>query len=117
MRHKVKSTRINRNSAQLKALIRSLVTAIVLREDVATTKPKAKLASALLDRIICTAKKKDKMNAIRFIKQYLYEESASVKVMSDLIERYKDRQSGFTRIIKTEYRPGDNAQMVKIQLV
>jgi len=117
MRHKVKSTRINRNSAQLKALVRSLVTAIILREDVSTTKPKAKIASALLDRIISKAKIKDKMNWIRYIKRYLYEESASIKVIEDLVERYKDRQSGFTRIVKTKNRPWDNAQMVKIQLV
>lgn len=117
MRHKVKSTRINRNSAQFKALLRSLATAVILREDVSTTQVKAKAASALIDRLISKAKKKDKMNAIRYVQRFVYEKEASVKIFSELVDRYKDRPSWFTRIVKTHNRPGDNASMVKIQLV
>ena len=117
MRHKVKSTRINRNSAQLKAMVRNLVTSIILYESVKTTRPKAKLASRLIDRLIATAKKKDKVNAIRYSKQFLFWSSASSKLMDVLADRYKDRPSWFTRIVRLTNRAWDNAQSVQIQFV
>ena len=117
MRHKVKKTRINRDSAQLKALLRSLLTAIVINESIITTKPKAKLVSALLDRVISKAKWSDKMNAIRYAKKYLYTKESSVKMIDDLAVRYKDRTSWFSRIVKIWNRPWDNALKVCIQLV
>ena len=117
MRHKVKSTRINRNSAQLKALIRNLTSSIILYETVKTTKTKAKVASRLVDRLIATAKRKDKLNAIRYAKKYLFTNNASSKLIDVLVDRYQDRQSGFTQIIPLWNRKWDNAEIVQIQLI
>lgn len=117
MRHKVESTVINRNSAQLKALVRSLATSIILYESIKTTKQKAKLASKMIDRLITIAKKRDKLSAIRYSKKYLFWKNASEKLIEVLADRYKDRPSWFTRIIKLPCRAGDNAQSVQIQFV
>lgn len=117
MRHRVKSVRLNRPTNQLRALMRSLVTSVILYENVETTRDKAKLACGFVDRVIATAKRKDTMNAIRYINSYLLDENASRKVMDDLIARYKDRSSGFTRIVNTRIREGDGAQLVQFQLV
>lgn len=117
MRHKVKSVRLNRPRAQLKALLRSLVTSVILYETIETTRDKAKLARGYVDRIIATAKRKDEMNAIRYINSFLLNKSASMKVMQELKERFKDRQSGFTRFTNTRIRTGDGAQLVQFQLL
>lgn len=121
MRHRVKSVRLNRPRNQLKALVRSLATSLILRESIETTRDKAKLARELVDRVIARAKLKvsqgDTMNAIRFIQKHLLDESASRKVIEQLVTRYKDRPSGFTRITNTRIRTGDAAQMVQFQLL
>ncbi len=117
MRHR-KDTRVK---GALKATIRNLVTSLVLYERVETNREKAKEAQRDLDRLIATAKRKvlanDKMNAIRYIGEYLLDKNASVKIIDELVSRYKDRSSGFTRIVNTRIRGGDGAQMVEFQLV
>lgn len=121
MRHRVKSVRLNRPQHQLKALVRNIVTSLILFEKIETTRDKAKFARGLVDRIITQAKKKvaqgDSMNAIRYMQQYLFDKNASKKVIEELVVRYKDRPSGFTRIVNTRIRGGDAAQLVQFQLV
>lgn len=117
MRHKVKSSKINRKPAHLKAMVRNLVTSIIIYEWVTTTRPKAKLASRVIDRLIATAKKKDKMSAIRYIQPNLFWKNASLKIMDVLIDKYKDRPSWFTRIMSIWKRPWDSADKVRIQFV
>ena len=117
MRHQVKSTKINRNSAQLKALIRSLSTALIVSWTIETTKVKAKVTASAIDKMIARTKWKDKMNAIRYLKKYLYWEDASRIILDKLHEKYKDRQSWFTRIIKLWARAWDWAEKVILQLV
>jgi large subunit ribosomal protein L17 len=117
MRHQVQSTRLNRKSNQLRALMRSLVTSLFLYESIETTRDKAKMARTYADRMIATAKRKDKVGAIRYIQRFLLDKNASLKTMEELIVRYKDRDSGFTRYTNTRIRKGDNAQMVQFELV
>ncbi len=117
MRHQVKSTKINRNSAQLKALIRSLSTALIVSWTIETTKVKAKVTASAVDKMIARTKWKDKMNAIRYLKKHLYNEEASRIILEELHEKYKDRSSWFTRIVKLWARPWDGAEKVVLQLV
>ena len=117
MRHKVKRIKINRTPNHLKAMLSNLAVSVILYEKVKTTKTKAKAVKPLLDRLIATAKKKDKMNAIRYLNARLPEELASKKIMEELIKRYKDRPSGFTRIKRMGIRKGDAAPIVQISLV
>ena len=117
MRHLVKNKRINRNSAQLKALIRSLSTALIESWTIETTKIKAKLTASAVDKMIARTKWKDKMNAIRYLKKYLYWENASRIILNDLHKKYENRNSWFTRIIKLWARSWDGAEKVILQLV
>ena len=117
MRHQVKSTKINRNSAQLKALIRSLSTSLIVSWTIETTKVKAKVTASAVDKMIARTKWKDKMNAIRYLKKHLYNEEASRIILDELHDKYKDRQSWFTRIVKLWARPWDGAEKVVLQLV
>lgn len=117
MRHKVKSQRLGRKPNQKKALLRSLVSALILRESIKTTKSKAKLTAQLMDRLISKAKWKDKMNAIRYVKRYLYTPEVGTKLVDDIAKRYIERDSWFTRIVKLGTRPWDNADTVQLQFV
>ncbi len=117
MRHKVKKTKINRKKNHLKAMLSNLAVSIILHEKVITTKTKAKAVKPIIDRLIATAKRKDKMNAIRYLKSELPEELASKKIMESLLKRYKDRSSGFTTKKDLGFRQGDAAPIVQIELI
>ncbi len=117
MRHRVKSKRINRDEAHLDSMLRNLATSIVLYEKVKTTKAKAKLVKPIIEKLISVAKKNSKMNAYRSLNSYFLDKNAPKKLINELLERYKDRNSGFVRLINLGFRAGDAAPMVQIELV
>ncbi|MBU1017841.1 50S ribosomal protein L17 [Patescibacteria group bacterium] len=117
MRHAVKSTRINRDEAHLNAMLKNLVTSVVLYEKVKTTRAKAKLVKPLIEKVITTARKQTPMQAMRTLNSYLPDKNASKKLVNELKDRYKDRPSGFVRLTHLGFRAGDAASMVQIELV
>ena len=117
MRHKVKSTRLNRNKAHLDSLLRNLATSIILYEKVKTTEAKAKLVKPVVEKLITKAKKNSTANAMRQLNAYLPDKNASKKLVRELVERYNDRPSGFVRLTRLGFRSGDAAPMIQIELV
>lgn len=117
MRHKVKSTRLNRNSAHLNAMLRNLATSIILYEKVKTTKPKAKMVKPIVEKLITAAKKQSPSVAMRTLNGYLMDKNASKKLVRELLDKYKDKNSGFLRVTPLGFRAGDAASMVQIELV
>ncbi|MBI5754729.1 50S ribosomal protein L17, partial [Candidatus Peregrinibacteria bacterium] len=99
------------------AVMKNLATSIILYEKVKTTAKMAKMVAPMIDKLILTAKKENKMNVIRTLSTMVFNEKASKKLLELLRERYKDRKSGFTRITAIEWREGDNAPLVQIELV
>lgn len=117
MRHQVKSKRLNRNQSHLDSLLRNLATSIILYEKVKTTKAKAKMVRPVVEKLITAAKGSSTMNAMRTLNAYLLDKNASKKVTQELVDRYKDRSSGFVRLTNLGFRSGDSAPMVQIELV
>lgn len=117
MRHRVKSTRLNRNSAHLNSMLKNLATSVILYEKVKTTEAKAKLVKPVIERLIITAKKGTPINALRSLNSYLFDKNASKKLVYELNERFKDRPSGFVRLTRLGVRASDAAPMVQIELV
>ncbi len=117
MRHRVKSTRLNRKRNHLDAMLRNLATSVILYEEVQTTLPKAKLVKPEIERLITLAKKHDEHNAMKMLQAYLTDSNASKKLVRELLERYKDRNSGYISVKPTGYRKGDAAAMATIKLV
>lgn len=115
-RHSYSTRKLGRKSAQRKALMRGLATSVVLYEKVKTTFPKAKEVQPIVEKLITVAKKGD-LAAVRKLSAYLYGENAVQKLMKEITLIYKDRNGGYTRIVKTGYRPGDAAPMAVIELV
>jgi len=117
MRHRVKSTRLNRNEAHLKSMTRNLATSIILYEKVKTTQSKAKFIKPIVEKLISKAKTQDLSLATRTLNAYLMDKNATKKLIRELLDRYKDRNSGFLRVTPLGYRAGDAAPMVQIELV
>ena len=117
MRHRVKTTRLNRDKAHLDSMLRNLATTIILYEKVKTTQSKAKAVKPIVDRLITGAKKQSLPVAMRTLNAYLMDKNASKKLIRELLKRYEKRDSGFLRLIPLGYRVGDSAPMVQIELI
>lgn len=93
------------------------MTSLITHEKIQTTQAKAKAIQPLFDQLINTAKRKEKRLAIGALNQVLHSKLSSKKVMEDLIKRYSERSSGFTRITPIKFRAGDAALIVQIELI
>lgn len=120
--------KLGRRSDQRKALLRDLVTDLIINERIETTEPKAKELKKLADKMITLGKKGD-LNARRQAAQLIRFEAAEVdengkvtqnalqKLFDVIAPRYKERNGGYTRVLKLGGRRGDNAPMAIIEFV
>ena len=115
-------SKLGRNSDQRKALLRDLVTDIIIHERIVTTEAKAKELRKIADRMITLAKdgslsaRRQAAETVRF-EEVKEGQNALQKLFSELGPRYQDRKGGYTRIIKTVPRRGDAAPMAIIEFV
>ncbi|MCS6960843.1 MAG: 50S ribosomal protein L17 [Pseudanabaenaceae cyanobacterium SKYGB_i_bin29] len=126
MRHRRKVPKLGKAADQRKALLRSLVTELLLRGQIKTTRARADAMRPWVDKMIGLAKE-GTLHARRQVIAYLYprevkQENDQVRTLVQLLfdkaqERYGDRQGGYTRIYRTVSRRGDNAEMAIIELV
>jgi large subunit ribosomal protein L17 len=118
MRHKVKKVKLGkRDKAQTKLLLGNLATSLVLHKKIKTTQAKAKALQPLMERLIVKAKNTDKTHAIREINKILQSELSSKKLIEEIVKKYENKQSGFTRITNVGHRSGDSAPIVQIELI
>ncbi len=120
MRHRVKKNLKfnNKSSAHRDAMKRNLLTSFFLHKSLKTTEKKAQLIVPMIDKLINTVNTKDEMNAIRFVMKYVYTKEASLELFNHIAPQYKDnKKSGFTRMTPIKLRDGDNAKIVKLELV
>lgn len=118
MRHQKKQSKLGgRKRDERRLLLGNLATSILIHEKIQTTQAKAKAVQPLVDDLINTAKRKEKRLAIRALDSVLHSDLASRKVMEELVKRYAERKSGYTRITPIKFRAGDAAPIVQIELV
>ncbi len=117
MRHRVKKVKLGTDKNHGTSLKRNLAMAVIIYEKVKTTEAKAKAVQPLVERLISIGKKENKREAMKQIEELIQHENSGKKIMEVLTERYKDRKSGYTRIIKLKNRKGDNAPIVQLELV
>jgi large subunit ribosomal protein L17 len=116
MRHLKAGFKLKRDNGARKALLRNLVTSVVLEERVKTTIPKAKAARPLVEKIITLAKK-DTLHARRQAAAILNTPEAVKKLFDKLGTRFGQRNGGYTRIVRFKHRPGDGAELAVLELV
>jgi large subunit ribosomal protein L17 len=116
VRHREKGRQLGRNTKHRWALYRSLVTSLLEHERIETTEAKAKEIRGFTDRMI-TLGKEGGLPARRRALSFLRSKDVVSKLFSDVAGRFRERNGGYTRIIKTRRRVGDAAEMVAIELV
>lgn len=108
--------KLGRDSSARKALFRSLLTSFFNHGRIETTEAKAKEVRGLAEKMITLAKRGD-LHARRQVLAYILDEDVVRKLFSDIAPKYADRPGGYTRVVKTGFRKGDNAPLAIIELV
>lgn len=108
--------KLGRDSSARKALFRSVLTSFFRHGRIETTEAKAKEVSGLANQLITLAKRGD-LAARRTAIARLYDEDVVRKLFDEIADKYKDRQGGYTRILKLGPRRGDAAPMALLELV
>lgn len=116
MRHRKSGLKLNRTSSHRKALFKNLAVALIEREIILTTVPKAKEIRRFAEPLI-TLSKSDSLASRRLAFDRLRDRQAVGKLFSELGPRFKDRPGGYLRIVKCGFRHGDAAPMAYVELV
>ncbi|MCF8708148.1 50S ribosomal protein L17 [Rhizorhapis sp. SPR117] len=116
MRHRVGGRKLQRTSSHRAALFRNMAASLIKHEQIMTTTPKAKELRPYVEKLITLAKKGGLANR-RLAHSRLLDDTQLKKLFEVLAERYKDRNGGYTRIIKAGIRASDAAPMAVIELV
>ena len=117
-----RSRRFGGDAAHQRLMMANLVASLVAAEAVTTTEAKAKAMRPIAEKLITKAKKAQdeapwRVHRIRQIQGFLGDREMTHKLVNDVAPRYTERNGGYTRILKLGPRPGDNAQMARIELV
>mgnify|MGYP001283829163 FL=1 len=96
--------------------MRNMVTSLILHERINTTEAKAKELRSVAEKLVTLGKRGD-LHARRQAAAFVANKEAVAKLFSDLSARFKERNGGYTRIMKTGFRIGDNASMAIIELL
>lgn len=116
MRHRIGGRKLQRTSGHRTALLRNLSAALIKHEQILTTTPKAKELRPYIEKLITLAKRGGLANR-RLAHARLQDDAQLVKLFDVLAERYKDRNGGYTRIIKAGFRASDAAPIAIIEFV
>lgn len=115
MRHRCRVPQLGKPADQRRALLRALSTELIRHGRITTTKVRAKAVRSEVERMITLAKD-GSLAARRQALGYLYDKDLVHALFEQAKERYADRNGGYTRILRTVNRRGDNAEMAIIEL-
>jgi large subunit ribosomal protein L17 len=125
MRHRIKGRKLKRPTPHRLLLLRGLACDLILHGKVETTLAKAKELRRFIEKLITKAREFDQtntkspqsINAVRAAISKLQNKQAVKKLIYEIAPKYKNANGGYTRIIKTRNRKGDNAQLAIITFV
>ena len=116
MRHRNSGRQLSRNSSHRSAMLQNMAVSLLRHEIIKTTLPKAKELRRVAEPLITLAKN-DSVHLRRIAFSRLRDRDTVTKLFNELGPRYKDRPGGYLRILKSGYRPGDNAPIAYVELV
>jgi len=116
MRHRNAGYKLGRNTSHRRALLRNLVTSILLEDRVETTITKAKAARPHVEKLITLGKKGD-VHARRQALSFLQTREAVTRLFDTVAPRYGDRNGGYLRIVRTGFQKGDGAEKAFVELL
>jgi large subunit ribosomal protein L17 len=116
MRHLKAGWKLGRNTSHRRALLRNLVTSLILEERVHTTATKAKAMRPLVEKMITLGKRGD-LASRRAAAAFLMQREAVERLFETVSPRFGDREGGYLRIVRIGYQRGDGAEKVFIELL
>ena len=116
MRHKLGYRKLNRTTEHRKALFKNMLNSVIKYEQITTTLPKAKELKPKIDKVI-TLGKKNNLQSKKNLFSRLQDKSSVDKLLKTLSQRYEKRKGGYSRVIRTGFRYGDDAPMAIVELV
>ena len=116
MRHRNAGFKLGRNTSHRRALLRNLTTSVLMEDRVETTLTKAKAVRPLVEKMITLGKKGD-LHSRRQALSFLMTDKSVERLFDTVAERYKDRQGGYLRIVRTGFRQGDGGEKAFIELL
>jgi len=116
MRHLRAGRKLGRTTAHREMMMRNLVTSLLLYEKIITTAAKAKELRSLAEKMVTLAKRED-LSARRQAAEVVNDDKALKKLFDTLGARYRERNGGYTRITKLDYRMGDGAPLAAIEFI
>ena len=116
MRHNKKVNHLGRKSAHRQALLSNMASSLILHKRIFTTVAKAKALRVYVEPLITKAKD-DSTHSRRVVFSYLENKEAITELFRNVIVKVGDRPGGYTRILRTGNRLGDNAEMCMMELV
>lgn len=116
MRHGVSGRKFSRTTSHRLAMFSNMANALIKHEQIKTTLPKAKDLRPIVEKLITLGKKGGLANK-RLAYAELRDNAVVDKLFTVIAERYKDRNGGYTRVLKAGFRYGDNAPMAIIEFV
>ena len=116
MRHGDKVNNLGRKSSHRKAMISNMACSLIRHKRINTTVAKAKALRVFVEPLL-TKSKKDSTHSRRVVFSYLQDKEVVTELFRDVAPKIAERNGGYTRILKTGYRLGDNAEMCMIELV
>jgi large subunit ribosomal protein L17 len=116
MRHGDKVNNLGRKSSHRKAMISNMACSLIRHKRINTTIAKAKALKVFVEPLL-TKSKTDSTHSRRVVFSYLQDKEVVTELFREIAPKISSRNGGYTRIIKTGYRLGDNAEMCLIELV
>lgn len=117
MRHRKAGRKLNRTSSHRIAMFRNMSAALIKHEQIVTTLPKAKELRPIVEKLVTLGKRGDLHARRQAIAKVGGDAALVAKLFDTLAPRYKDRQGGYTRVLKAGFRYGDNAPLAVIEFV
>jgi large subunit ribosomal protein L17 len=116
MRHRSKGRQLSRTSSHKRAMLNNMVTSLFRHERVVTTEAKAKELRPFAERLITLARRGD-LHARRLVERRVRDREVSGRLFAEIGPRFASRPGGYTRIVKLGHRPGDGAELARIELL
>jgi large subunit ribosomal protein L17 len=116
MRHRVKGRQLSRTAAHKRALMRNMAASLFEHEGITTTVAKAKELRPYAEKLVTLARRGD-LHAIRQVERKIKDREILTKLFKQIGPRFAARPGGYIRILKLGHRPGDGAEMARIELL
>ncbi len=116
MRHRRKGRQLSRTASHRRALLRNMASSLFRHDGMVTTVAKAKELRPFAERLITLARRGD-LHARRQVERHIKDRDVTGRLFKEIGPRFASRPGGYTRILKLGHRPGDGAELARIELL